>query len=380
MKKTIWLSYLALISLLFCLSQADNVQAHLSRDQDSHNSTKPPVVMAISGNGNCQKTGWFYVGNRQQICDPNGKTFVPIGTNMMPHYAGEPMLEDEPGEVMSMANLSKLKTWKFNTVRLNLFVKGLGINPPITKITNYIKRLRSLGMVVILEAHDYTGKFPDAAEAKQLIEWHRQIINVAKNDPYVWLNIMNEPGADNSASTRQQWRDIHIQIVDALHQTDPNRMLLVDVPFYGLDDPDTADFAQSSLLQYGKAIQRRDRHLLFSLHTWWGWNKAAEPKLNRYLDKTRAAGLPLIIGEFGNWPQDQLPAKSPTMPAARASIKVGQQRGVGRLVWEWFGDSDNFLVTEPAKRAFLINSSTQPTNLTELGKLVWQDSHSTQKL
>ncbi|GEM_PF-5947229 len=322
---------------------------------------------------NCQRTGWFYINESLLLCDPNGEKFVPVGTNIMPHYAGEAMLTDEPGPVMSAATLSKLKVWKFNTVRLNLFIKGLGINPPIAKIKHYIQNLRALGLVVIIEPHDYTGKIPSDRQIEKIINWHLQILAVVKDDPYIWLNLMNEPGSDNTDTTARQWRDTHIRIIETLRKTDPHRMLLVDAPNFGLDDPDTPGFTQSAILKYGKAILKNDQHLLFSLHTWWGWNYQAEAKIRAYVSQLKAAHLPLIFGEFGNKVNDQVPG----MYAARATVKIAREKGIGSIVWEWFGDATNYLVKMPQKRGYLINSRTKPTNLTELGQLVWAHTHST---
>ena len=354
-KTKFWRLFLSTFFALLCVTWINLAQAQQG---------KPLNNAAVQAD--CQRTGWFYVSPTSKICDPDGKLFVPVGTNIMPHYAGEPMLEDKPGPVMSPTNLAKLKVWKFNTVRLNLFIEGLGINPSITKIKNYIQTLRSLGLVVMIEPHDYTGKIPNREQIDKIIAWHRQIIMVAKDDPYVWLNLMNEPGDDTTHKTGEGWRDSHLQIIAALRTLDPKRMLVIDAPNFGLDDPDTPDFSHSAILKYGNEIKRDDPHLIFSLHTWWGWDNQAKTKIRAYLSSVKAAKLPLMFGEFG----------SDKMNAAKATVNIAHEQKVGWLVWEWFGDAANYLVQKPQKRGYLINHDTRPTNLTELGQLVWQNTHS----
>ena len=355
-----WRFFIATVLTLLCVVWVDFAQAK------PWSKVSQRSLSATAAQTDCRQTGWFYISPTLKLCDPKGKVFVPVGTNIMPHYADEPMLEDKPGPVMSRANLAKLNVWNFNTVRLNLFIEGLGINPSITKIKNYIQTLRSLGLVVIIEPHDYTGKIPDSKQIARIIAWHRQIIEVAKDDPYVWLNLMNEPGNDTTNKTAEQWRDSQLQIITALRKLDPERMLIVDAPNVGIDDPDTPNFTHSAILKYGNEIRKNDPHLVFSLHTWWGWDNQAQSKIRAYLSKIKTANLPLIFGEFGG----------DRMNAAKATVSIAHEQGIGWLVWEWFGDATNYLVQKPQKRGYLINHNSQPTNLTELGQLVWNYTHS----
>jgi mannan endo-1,4-beta-mannosidase len=73
------------------------------------------------------------------------------------------------------------------------------------------------------------------------------------------------------------------------------------------------------------------RNIIFSVHMYGVFDTAAE--ITDYLGRFRAAGLPLVIGEFGFHHSDGNPDEDTIMATAQA-------QGVGYLGWSWSGNGD----------------------------------------
>ena len=103
---------------------------------------------------------------------------------------------------------------------------------------------------------------------------------------------------------------------------------------------------------------------MFSLHVYELWNNA-DQAFAEYFGAAAAKGLPLIVGEFGmlNGPRD-------TLPASTSMVAAAKSYGIGWLVWHFDGGDTNDL-TLPSTGGWMIDDCAKPTNLTALGRLVW---------
>jgi hypothetical protein len=91
-----------------------------------------------------------------------------------------------------------------------------------------------------------------------------------------------------------------------------------------------------------------------------------------YFDRALTTNnIPIVVGEFGssNNGGQQLTAVSNMYTAA-------VPRGIGRVVWHWDGGDGNDLTKYSSQGGgWEINSCINPTNLSALGKKVWDDTH-----
>jgi mannan endo-1,4-beta-mannosidase len=88
--------------------------------------------------------------------------------------------------------------WRFNLVRVQV-AKYLtaDANNSIEQIVN---TLTPQGVVVMIEAHDRTGSFYEGADLTNLANYYRNLAITYKNNPYVWFDVMNEPGSNQQTA------------------------------------------------------------------------------------------------------------------------------------------------------------------------------------
>jgi len=317
-----------------------------------------------------------------KIFAPNGQLFVMKGANIG-------IWTDQS----SAKDVKYIKdVWKFNTVRLSLVLKpGSDRNWYATDelVNKYVKAYASGNprTVIMLECHDHSGSFynEDSNPSLQdLRNFWRKIATRYKNNPYVWFNIMNEPGGTNKVE--QYWYDMHKLLIQDIRKAGANNMIVVDGYNFGSEDGNgttKANFIKdstSAFLTYGQQLLKTDprRRVVFSLHTYVNWNWNID-KLDNFVDRVQKKGLAMIIGEYAATTGNSQ-ADLDVTEAARISLAVAKKRGIGRLVWHYWAWDGNAQTT--AEWGGASGDSTnktngsRPTNLTWLGEQVWDDSHS----
>ena len=325
----------------------------------SGSPTNAPVATATPA-----ATGRFYTQGAK-IINPKGKVFVARGANINGpayHFRSDPI--DNPGP-LGMSSLDMIANcWKFNIVRVNTFASSMLLYPE--DFDRIVKAFTERGIVVMIEPHDYTGRYPSPdVEMKMLAGAHRTLAARYKDNPYVWFNVMNEPNAEKPEQARGLWVETHRTLIRAIRETGADNIIVADAHGWGQDNRGGSG---SSILNWGGELQNFDNkaqpNIVFSLHVYELWNNA-DQAFAEYFDTAAAKGLPLIVGEFGmlNGPRDTLPASTSMMAAAKP-------RGIGWLVWHFDGGDTNDL-TLPSTGGWMIDDCAAPANLTPLGRLVW---------
>jgi len=316
-----------------------------------------------------------------KIFAPNGREFIMKGANI-----GIWTDQSSARDVKYIKNV-----WKFNTVRLSLVLKpGSDPNWFVTDklVDKYVKAYAGGNprTVIMLECHDHSGSFytEDSNPSLQdLRNFWRKIATRYKNNPYIWFNIMNEPGGTNKVE--KYWYDMHELLIQDIRKAGANNIIVVDGYNFGSEDGNgttKANFIKdstSAFLTYGQQLLKTDprRRVVFSLHAYvnWIWNV---DKLDNFVDRVHKKGLAMIIGEYAATTGNSQ-ADLDVTEAARISLTVAKKRGIGRLVWHYWAWDGNAQTTAEWGGASgdsvnKINGS-RPTNLTWLGEQVWDDSH-----
>lgn len=318
---------------------------------------------------------WGYVPGQAQsfrvqgsaIYGPDNQEFIIKGTNIQ-----------GPGwcwsrDVAQDADLIA-RTWQFNTVRVNSTVKN-GCSTSNTD-SILVDAFTSRGIVVIFEAHDWTGTLPTGADLTLLKNWHTRLATKYKTNPYVWFNVMNEPG-DCTPIAQTSWYAVHREVIQAIRNTGANNVVVCDGNTWGTEDgcsgADTVSTRMSAVLTYGRQLTTEFANVVFSYHIYCGWNAGGVAKMGNYLDRVRAKNLAIFVGEFGYAPGPQCVSQ----PATEAMYELVVPRRIGRAVWHWYGgDVNQLTVADNPAGGWRINSTTaKPTNLTWLGNRVWDDTH-----
>ena len=337
--------------------------------------------------------------------DPAGEVFLIKGANVQGRNFG---WEDQ--DPLTHAD-NIVDEWQFNFIRVNEFVKGSPYctrPEPASWCKPYWDRgatpeehdalvdtFTSRDVVVMFEAHDWTGNYPNDEDLTKLIAWHQGLAERYKDNPYVWFNVFNEPGY-NCQPVSPRWLEVHEAVITAIRETGNQNIVVADGSNFG-QDRDCGEFVgpepwrysykpkgnvpeeYSAILTYGPELASQFSNVAFSFHTYCIWTPTGDPSfdyeadseraMNDYLDRVAAKDLAIFVGEFGS----NGGGNCDGLPAARTTYDVTVPRNIGRVVWHWWGGDNNKLVYDD--KGFRLNSPTDPTNLTQLGKLVWDDTH-----
>lgn len=318
------------------------------------------------------------------IFDPQGRPFVPQGVNISgPGW----VWERDPTQD---ADLIGPGAWNFNLVRVNACILAdatcLGYPKRQTVTADAIVRaFADRGIVVLFEAHDRTGGYFTGAELTTLVDWHRTLARRYRNNPYVWFDVMNEPGGNctTCAETypdRAAWDETHQAVVRAIRdEARAENIIVVEGASWGQDagsrgaepvrDPESALLSSfpRDVAEFGG---RRYGNIVASIHIYEQWAEG-DARLPDFLDRALAVNrMPILIGEYGSYNERD------TTAATRAMFAAAVPRGIGRVVWAWDGGDRNDLTTgDDPGGGWQINDRTRPTNLTWLGQRVWDDNH-----
>jgi hypothetical protein len=331
-----------------------------------------------------------------KIYDPNGQEFIARGVNV-------------PGQNFwtahdPTADVSKIADdWQFNMIRVNSqptvswSAAGAGIN-----IDNIVNAYTNRGagkspVVVMITLHADDVAYLEGQQLADATNWFAGLAAKYKDNPYVWFNLMNEPR--NAANTGQpgwdmwtpdgaKWLAMGQTMIKAIRATGNDNMIIMDGTNHGQDqawdDLGTLNPKHSAVLSYGKQLQSFDgvdySNIAFDAHLYGEWSSpGAKSRLEQYIQATQAAGLPLIFGEYGatiwnDWTQ-----------VAKDALELANKYGIGHAAWHWADAGGWDLTTGTDFSAlgtswevgggYLINSPTNPTNLTEFGQMVWNDTH-----
>lgn len=334
----------------------------------------PPAT--VTANGNFQ----LYAG---RIYDPSGNMFTPRGVNVWP---------DAAGQFNNIVNC-----WKSNVVRVNhVYFDYSGWYNQWT-LENTLDTFANQGVVAMVEWHEighigdepsgwnHVGSWPYAsgqAHTDAIKNFFVALAQKYKNNPYVWFNLINEPGGppyedghygDPAYSTVPRWVNVNRQIIQAIRATGAQNMIVVDGMTWGQDSEDGSGNRvseyDSAILRGGPQVMtnasgRPFGNVLFSVHTYGAWRTNPGPRLEQFFRDVRGKGMTPLVGEFNH----------SDLNVARAMVSVAHNLGVGRLVWH-HNSGDTQLTTSGGGTGNDINSCTNPTNLNELGQLVWSDFH-----
>lgn len=324
-----------------------------------------------------QATGAFEVVGAR-IYDPAGREFIAKGANVSgvnwvwprSTVADEKWIVDQ---------------WKFNFLRVNCRLeKGpWSDNDDLDKIVETFTRRK---VVVMPEMHDYSGgAYPETAKEPgkptlaDLVAWWKTTAARYKNNPYVWFNVMNEPGYLENVD-KTPWYSLHKTVVDAIRSTGAKNIIVCDGHGFANEADETGTGKvrnnKSAILTYGPRLLADDpvHRIVYAFHIYGGWNFGDE-KMADYVDRVQAKNLALLAGEYAQQPQYDFTA------AAQTLFNVCVPRGVGRVVWHWFPGDGNSLTAAEKKDgnesgwAIDRTDGTRPTNLSWLGERIWNDNH-----
>ncbi|MBQ0826399.1 cellulase family glycosylhydrolase [Streptomyces tagetis] len=254
-----------------------------------------------------------------RLLEGNGNDFVMRGVNHAHTWY--------PGRTGSFADIKALGA---NTVRVVLSDGHRWTRDTPADVAAVIERCKANRLICVLEVHDTTGYGEDGAAGTldhAADYWIGLKDVLAGQEGHVIVNIGNEPWGNTDPAG---WTAPTLAAVRKLRAAGLAHTLMVDAPNWGQD-------WQGVMKAQARTVRDADPtgNLIFSIHMYSVFDTAQ--KVTDYLDTFVAAGLPLVIGEFGG------PADQYGDPDENTMITAAQRRGLGWLAWSWSGNTDPVL-------------------------------------
>lgn len=301
-----------------------------------------------------------------KIYNPEGKEFIVKGTNV----TGKGSLWGNT----TITDKSKIvDCWKFNTIRIyeKFYTTS---NVTHQHLLDVINTFSASNIVCIVDCHDKIGSYYEGTSLTDLKNYFRDLATLYKNNPYVWFDICNEPG--QSSTNQAKWTTMYQEVIKVIRDEVGNdNVILIEGGAWGQDAGDwgsgNVKETNSAILRWGNDVKTFNNktysNIVMSIHIYDQYRDGGEARIRNYVDAVWAKGHALVVGEWGNYNNADVSA------AMRSFAKVIEDRDVGRIVWHWAGGDNNKLCTSGGGR--LINDCNNPTNLSELGRFVWNDNH-----
>ncbi len=304
-----------------------------------------------------------------KIFDPNGVEFIAKGVNVNGPGFGWP--GNTPSYVDEITG-----TWGFNAIRLNVqeLQPSSYTYAENGTIDQIVQAYTQADTVVMIEPHEKTGKYWEGTELTRVADWFKDLASRYKDNPYVWFNTSNEPGATNSISNIDKWVTMNETITKAIRSTGADNIIVVDDHFWGQGsgqwNGDPVSPNRSAILSQGKNLVNRlgddGNNIIFSLHVYDQW-EFGDSKFNSYFDQAKSQGLPMIVGEYGATVDGRF------KKATQSTLNTAVPRELGRFAWAWWGGDAWDLTTAGGGQKVQLDAQGNPANLTWFGQQVWND-------
>lgn len=386
--------------ILFVVTRAQTPAASLEPELGAPNGVSV-LSNASASNGKYVRfqtqsapTGKFYIVGKN-IVDPDGNIFLPFGANIAVRQA--PWAEH--GFVFNYFGTANghsqdVLNWGWNMIRVNTACPSSGsTNSPtlaetLTGLDELITEYTAKKIVVLIDCHIPVGSdysFNDSA-VQNTLPFIRAVAQTYKNNPYVWLNTINEPTYQEAP-----WSPLQNSLYNEVRIRAPDMVFVADLPGFGNG---IASLVDGNL---GTTFGANKCNVVYGWHAYgYVGNTAGNDGAHKiYLDAlANNKNLPMVIGEFGDPLKDDgtgLTASDPVPPGvavagnpdynrvgANAVVKYAVPDGYGLLWWHATGDSNGgitYSLTKDKTSPWTVTAANAATKLSPSAKVFWDLSH-----
>jgi mannan endo-1,4-beta-mannosidase len=305
-----------------------------------------------------------------------------MGTN-----AGVTLAFDGNGGGVTQGHIDDVEAWNWNTIRINMlatdtiswsYSSQYGYEALKSYIDTIVQEYTSRDIVIMIASHDMLmngggSAGVDAPYIDQLDRFWTDMAQAYKSNPYVWFNVHNEPPVEN-----QDWIDLNDRHLSLIRAQGAENIVVVDAPTWGQDlgpvDPWFSDAKYAYDATMAPALAAEHGNVVLAQHNYGGYQKYnSAAKLGDYIDRVHAAGIPLVIGEFGYTTDDSSTAGSysDNRTGADAVFAAAPNKGVGML-W-WHGTHNDKYSLKNDNSPFWTGGAG--ANLSEAGQTFWALTH-----
>ena len=330
-----------------------------------------------------------------QILDPSANPFVPVGLHLTGRHGASPQA--------SVGAVNAMKAWGMNTARIvTCLDPSCDGAPPgaIGYVTNsdtdaIVRDLTTRKAVAMIESyHISAGTFPTDAQQIAVGNWWADVAARYKDNPYVWFNLMNEPGENANygvGAVDPRWLSWNSYLASRIRGAGAENPIVIDGSNNGQDIQYNTEGGQlartdaSAILTYGPEIMKQYKNLIFSLHVYDVWGKGTDAqndaRLVDYVSRVRASGAALIVGEAGFSENGLEPRGVLSTFGVQAVYRNAAALKLGVIAFAIPNSNFPEQLAANNKPYVLtlgtigdvnqLNSDTTPTNLSKLGTYVW---------
>lgn len=310
--------------------QSSEEETTTEEETTEEESTGVVVDPNPSGDGMYVKGGNLY--------DANGNNFIMRGVNVAHDWYRD----------YTDTTLDAIAGLGSNCARI---VLGDGSKYPFidaSEVETIIKKCESLGMICILEVHDYTGS-DSVSDLNQAVEYWKNmkdLLNAHKD--YVIVNIANEwHGTWNMGAT---WSSAYQSAIKSMRNAGIENVIMVDAAGWGQEAASCIDYCQSVL------SADTTGNTMFSIHMYSVVGKDAST-VKSAIDGMIAKGVSFCIGEFGHY-QGGGEVDEETI------MSYCTEKGIGYVAWSWKGNGGDDKVLD-------MSNDWAGTDLTDWGSYVF---------
>ncbi|MFC4979656.1 cellulase family glycosylhydrolase [Streptomyces atroolivaceus] len=271
------------------------------------------LLLSLAGMGGSAVAATGLHVSNGRLVEGNGNDFVMRGVNHAHAWY--------PGRTSSIGDI---KAKGANTVRVVLSSGDRWTRTSASEVTGIVDRCKQNKLICVLEVHDTTGFGEDGAAttlSKAVDYWIGIRSALAGQENYVVINLGNEPYGNTGY---ERWTPDTKAAIGRMRDAGFDHALMVDAPNWGQDWSGTMKNNAASVFAADP-----DRNTVFSIHMYGVYDTAAE--VQGYLGAFVNAGLPVVVGEFGDNHSDGNPDEGAIMATAQ-SLRLGY------LGWSWSGN------------------------------------------
>ena len=256
-------------------------------------------------------------------------------------------------------------------------------DPNTTTYTAYdvaplIESYTSQGIVVLFDIHDHIGHYFEGQDLVDYLTFIKDFSNKYKDNPYVWLDVHNEPGTyDGLSQDFTKWRTEITAIMDTVRTIAPDMIALIPGAAWGQDTGPRWNsnnvLSEESALLANFDIIGNYQNVIATFHMYDQWVYGGLPRLQNFVDQLDITlGIPIIVGEYGS---NNINSTIQATQNLHTLLQLPGYENIGRIAWTWDANDSNDLTTVQSGGGLWVDSCSNPTNLTQFGQLVWNDNH-----
>ncbi|GGZ24615.1 beta-mannosidase [Streptomyces nitrosporeus] len=271
------------------------------------------LLLSLTGMGQVAHAATGLHVSDGRLLEGNGNDFVMRGVNHAHTWYPE-----------RTGALADIKEKGANTVRVVLSSGDRWTRTSASEVSGIVAECRKNRLICVLEVHDTTGYGEDGAAATldEAVDYWTGIRSVLEGqENHVVINLGNEPYGNTGHA---RWTADTSAAVGRMRSAGFGHALMVDAPNWGQDWSGTMRSNAASVF-----ASDPDRNTVFSIHMYGVYDTAAE--VRDYLGAFVSAGLPIVVGEFGDNHSDGNPDEDAIMATAQ-SLRLGY------LGWSWSGN------------------------------------------